>query len=119
MPQSYSLPVGSPTYPKTLGCWADSTGTGTPSTLRTPERQGCSEPSSLQLLSSVPASVTALRAPLMSRDQGPKVEEPRVTLVFSGSGDRLLDFMLRCYGDLTPSGFRQLALEAGGKMLIP
>lgn len=54
----------------------------------------------------------------MSRDQGPRVKGPRGTRVPRGSGDRLLDSMLRCYSDLVPSGFRQLALEAGGKMLI-
>ena len=125
MLQSCSLPAGSPAYPETLGCWADSARTGTPGTLRTP---GSPEPLqrdraalSPHLCSSWAAcqvAVRSLRAPLMSRDQGPRVKGPRGTRVPSGSGDRLLDFMLRCYRDLAPSICRQLALEAEGKMLI-
>lgn len=70
-------------------------------------------------------AVTALKTLLMSRDQSLRVKEPGSTCVPSGSGDRLLNFMLRYYSDLAHSGFRKLTpkkiSQAAGlrkKMLI-
>lgn len=54
-------------------------------------------------------AVTALKTLLMSREQSLRVKEPGDTCVPNGSSDSLLNFMMRYYSDLTPSGSRQVA----------